>query len=115
MTNEEINALTDPQINAMVQASVTGAKKYMSTTSIKTLFYEDGGIVAVKVQDYCNDPAVMMPIVFECGIDLFPNRIGLGESGLWTATCSINKRKNYTHTNSLRAAAIVYLKMREVL
>lgn len=117
MTDEEINALTDQQINVMMQSSVTGAKKYMRSTSTKTLFYEDGdgGVVAVNVQDFCNNPSVMMPIVFENGIGLFPNRMGLGESDLWTATYSIYKRYYCTHSNPLRAAAIAYLKMKGVL
>lgn len=68
MTDDQINALTDPQINVMVQAAVTGASKYMSTTSLRTIFYEDGGVIAVGVKGYCNDAAVMIPLAFENGI-----------------------------------------------
>lgn len=112
MTNEQINALTDPQINVMMQASVTGARKYMSTTSIKTLFYEDGGIVAVNARDYCNDPAAMWPIIDELTAD--GGIVQIARVGVILYPAS-GGSIDCLHKNKLRAAAIVYLKMKGVL
>lgn len=86
MTNEQINALTDAQINVM-------------------FWVED--------RDYCNDPAAMMPLVFSEGIGLYPERFG--DSDVWVAAKSIYKANNFRHAKPLRAAAIVYLKMKWVL
>lgn len=119
MTDEEINALTDQQINAMVTAADYELNDEWCLSDDESVFYHCGiageQYHSVKVEDYCNDPTAMMLIVFENGIGLFPNRMGLGESDLWTAAYSIYKRNNYTHTNPLRAAAIAYLKMKGVL
>ena len=120
MTNEEINALTDQQINVMMTISINSIDKSRiehigDTCLFVTNHDRPEGADCYLIEDFCNNPSVMMPIVFENGIGLFPNRMGLGESDLWTAAYSIYKRNNYTHTNPLRAAAIVYLKMKGVL
>lgn len=113
MTNEQINALTDAQINVMMQKLVSGYSEYQNTTSTATIFHssvEDGGVIAINVRNYCNDPAAMMPLVFSEGIGLYPERFGDGD--VWVAAKSIYKANNFRHTKPLRAAAIVYLKAR---
>lgn len=70
MTNEEINALTDPQINVMMTVAVKriGHHKVLPSGDCVE-FLDCVGVSDVeKVKDYCNDPAVMMPIAFENGI-----------------------------------------------
>ncbi|MGL5307237.1 MAG: hypothetical protein ACRC9Y_14055 [Aeromonas veronii] len=96
MTNEEISALSDQQINVMVNKF-----EWQNRASVSS--------------DYCNDHAIMMPIVFENGIALSPTRQTNGEMA-WTAGYFMGRVvTKFTHANPLRAAAIVYLKMKGVL
>lgn len=100
MTNEEIDALTDPQINKMVRDE------------------SDELLILTFVPDYCNDPAVMMPIVFKSRINLLSPR---DEEDEWAASWSSGGGEwlcfdvMYSHAKPLRAAAIVYLKSKGVL
>lgn len=120
MTNEEINALTDPQINVMVTQVDYDLEDGWCLSNDESVFYHCGiagdQYHTVKVDDYCNDPAVMMPIVFEQKINLISST-----GDLWGASWndgggkwSIDDYKHH-HKNPLRAAAIVYLKMKGVL
>ena len=117
MTNEEINALTDPQINVMVTRCVHNAECYTQYDEKNNFIYSDdsvhGVLNGIKVEDYCNDPAVMMPIVIKEKINLISST-----GDLWGASWndgggkwSIDDYKHH-HKNPLRAAAIVYLKMK---
>lgn len=120
MTNEEINALTDPQINVMMTVAIKKISNYKVHSKPNGDYVEFldcvGVIDYVKVDDYCNDPAVIMPIVFEQKINLISST-----GDLWGASWndgggkwSIDDYKHH-HKNPLRAAAIVYLKMNGVL
>lgn len=89
MTNEEINALSDEQINEMIE----------------NLTYWSA--------DYCSDPAAMMPIVFDYNMNIIAP---FGNNGIWSSSVSVNDDCfMYADKNPLRAAAIVYLKMRGIL
>lgn len=72
MTDDQINALTDPQINVMMTFAVNElTDPWQQTMSGKFVVYRssDGEEKpAFVVKDYCNDPAAMMPIAFENGI-----------------------------------------------
>ncbi|MFV4845193.1 phage protein NinX family protein [Edwardsiella tarda] len=56
--------------------------------------------------DYCNNPADMWPLIVENEIATLP----YGRNSLWMVSA---KGCRYHHTNPLRAAAIVYLMMKE--
>lgn len=59
--------------------------------------------------DYCNNPADMMPVVFE-------NRISLTfetYTNEWWAMTNDFSGPRFKHTNPLRAAAIVYLMLED--
>lgn len=104
MTNEEINALTDPQINLMMALNDESHQWTMDPNNKERHIGQE--------KDYCNDPAAMMPIVFEYGISLSFCR----KQSVWfAADDAIKPRHSHFSTNPLRAAAIVHLKMREVL
>lgn len=125
MTNEQINALTDPQINVMMIEHVYGMKcdEFSQDWDEIPYIYSENNQVFKFIDEpqsgswtsvnYCNDPAAMIPIVFSEGIGLYPER--LGDSAVWVAAKSIYKANNFRHTNPLRAAAIVYLKSKGVL
>ncbi|MGL5280644.1 MAG: hypothetical protein ACRC8W_02680 [Plesiomonas shigelloides] len=116
MTNEEINALTDQQINVMVTASVYGLSDfYESGVFTKGKNKRDVTIDSVMTELYLSYPELMMPIVFEDGISLSPTRESSGEM-TWTAGYFMGRVvTKFNHANPLRAAAIVYLKMKGVL
>ena len=70
----------------------------------------------ITVEDYCNDPAVMMPIVFEAGISLIKEDDAeyyacFASSDGWDIF-AIDK---FTDKKPCRALAIVYLKSKGVL
>ncbi|MGL5488557.1 MAG: hypothetical protein ACRDC6_20020 [Shewanella sp.] len=129
MTNEEINALTDRKINEMISAEIGGisGEKYESGQVGAFIYYtlDCGSKLAVEVKNYCNDPAMMMPIAFENGISLI-NTDGSGEytaCGVGTLVdgyCGDKRNDVYVDGDNLsniwrdkkpcRAAAIVYLK-----
>lgn len=56
--------------------------------------------------DPCNNPADMCPLIVENGIAILP----YGRNGLWMAAAA---GVRHHHKNPLRAAAIVYLMMKE--
>lgn len=119
MTNEEINALTDAQINVMMTRHLCNLHdgfKLKEGHEYSILEFDNGSdYMSAAVYDYCNDPAVMMPIVFENGVALSPARQTDGEI-TWTAGYFMGRVvTKFTHANPLRAAAIVYLKMKGVL
>lgn len=72
MTDDQINALTDPQINVMMTFALNDLdESWRQTMSGKFVVYRsaDGASKpSITVKDYCNDPAAMMPIAFENGI-----------------------------------------------
>lgn len=104
MTNEEINALTDPQINLMMALNDESHQWTMDPNNKERHIGQE--------KDYCNDHAAMMPIVFECGISLSLCR----KQSVWFASDDVaNPKHSYFDTNPLRAAAIVYLKTKGVL
>jgi hypothetical protein len=125
MTNEEINALTDQQINVMVTAEVNDiSESYHESGENKDKIYQwysSDELRGFIINDYCNDPAVMMPIVFANGISLIKTEIGEGWTACfaesWNGGWDLSFASNAfcEHTNPLRAAAIVYLKMKGVL
>ncbi|MGL5727591.1 MAG: hypothetical protein ACRCYD_07020 [Plesiomonas sp.] len=102
MANEEINALTDDQINKMVRDE------------------SDELLILTFVPDYCNDPAVMMPIVFESGISLI--KVGSSNDGGYCAHCKKMTRTGdldslivFQSSKPLRAAALAYLRKKGAL
>ncbi|ELV7529383.1 DUF2591 family protein [Edwardsiella ictaluri] len=56
--------------------------------------------------DFCNNPADMWPLIVENGIAILP----YGRNGLWMAAAA---GVRHHHKNPLRAAATVYLMMKE--
>lgn len=134
LTNEQINALSDPEINVMMTACVIGiaAGDYEKGQTGAFMYsrLECGSMLATEVKNYCNDPAVMMPIVFKAGISLI-NTDGSGEytaCGVGTLVdgyCGDKRNDVYIDGDALsntwrdkkpcRAAAIVYLKSKGVL
>lgn len=84
MTNEEINALTDPQINVMMTECIYDVHDHeladedefvrlplsngFPLTVSNTLYKVGNGVSLYPIKDYCNDPAAMMQIAFENGI-----------------------------------------------
>lgn len=122
MTNEEINALTDKQINVMMTFAVNElAEPWQQTMSGKFVVYrsaDEEEKPAFVVKDYCNDPAAMMPLAFENKIMFNPYR----NDGEWMCEAPIDFKGISTvfagvsiHKKPLRAAAIAYLKSKGVL
>lgn len=76
--------------------------------------YGSNGIQTYELPDYCNTPADAWPIITA-------NRIGVipaPEHGVWRAAHRVigedsNPRHFTQHANPLRAAMIVFLKMKE--
>lgn len=120
MNNEEINAMTDQQINVMMTISINSIDKsrieHMGDTCLFVTNHDTPeGADCYLIEDYCNDPDVMMPIVFENGIALSPAREAGGEM-TWTAGYFMGRVvTKFTHSNPLRAAAIVCLKIKGAL
>ncbi|MGL5649239.1 MAG: hypothetical protein ACRDDY_15475 [Clostridium sp.] len=134
MNNEEINVLTDPQINVMMTMSVNNATDYKPNEKMNTIYkisnQHVGGISVINVGNYCGDSSTMMKIVFENGISLI-NTDGSGEytacgvGVLVDGYCGDSRHDVYVgdceidpvwcDKNPLRAAAIVYLKMKGIL
>lgn len=129
MTNEEINALTDYEINCMVAKAIglesvmffapkeeadpeycTGPVWDVSSGELYCGFISEQG----NCFSPCNDPAVMMPIVFANGISIVFDGDGMCSAGIMR-DMDWEMESHYSHANPLRAAAIVYLKMKGVL
>ncbi|MGL4466781.1 MAG: hypothetical protein ACRCUK_04700 [Plesiomonas shigelloides] len=101
MNKKEINALSDEQINEMV------------------------GKLEYRTADYCSDAGYMIPVMFDYGISLHHNFYGhndytasVGDRwGILTDACGtfFNCDHQFTEKRPLRAAAIVYLKMKGAL
>lgn len=99
---------TDAEINLAVAKKVIGE---VPADNEFDKFFDDIHIRSVESGDvdYCNNPADMMPVVFE-------NRIGLTfetYTNEWWATTNDFSGPRFKHINPLRAAAIVYLMMEE--
>lgn len=127
LTNEQINALSDYEINCMV-AKAIGLESVMFFTPVDRVDPEcctgpvwnvasnhlHHGFLSKKGHcfDPCNDPDVMMPIVFEAGISL----CFCHKQRAWLVTDDSVRTKYYHYDeNPLRASAIVYLKSKGVL
>lgn len=92
MTNEEINALTDEQINEMIEK------------------------LTYRSADYCSDAGYMMPIAFDYGISIIKDEWGNFYAGFAKDDIrGLTIEDEFYDRKPCRAAAIVYLKMREVL
>lgn len=96
---------TDAEINKAVAAKLgLGAKS-------RDVDWIDGQYIMVEtyqldVPDYCNNPADMMPVVFEHGMSMYFNKC--------SKTWDVSRDQSFcVHTNPLRAAAIVYLMLEE--
>lgn len=117
LTNEQINALSDDQVNEMMTACVLNMIDYDVSQSGKSLYSAEGrGLYTISVKDYCNDPAVMMPIAFENGISLIKE----GDSDYYACFADrdgweLVTDDDFTDKKPCRAAAIVYLKSKGVL
>lgn len=113
LTNEQINALSDDKINEMMTACVLNMIDYDVSQSGKSLYSAEGReLYTISVKDYCNDPAVMMPIVFDAGISL----CFCHKQRAWLVTDDSVRTKYYHYDeNPLRASAIVCLKSKGVL
>ncbi|MEG1651867.1 MAG: phage protein NinX family protein [Hafnia sp.] len=113
MTNEEINALSDQQINVMMTISINEIdERYIESVNKYNVFVTNNdkaeGVDAFLVYDYCNAPSVMWPIISHAKIDIM-HRDALG------IPCAVSGDILFADNNPLRAAAIVYLKMNGVL
>ncbi len=114
MTNEQINKLTDAQINVMVEMhnysdlnlKVVGDYAGIELAGEEGCFHEWG------VSDYCNDPAAMWPIIDELTAD--GGIVQIARVGVILYPAS-GGSIDCLHKNKLRAAAIVYLKSKGVL
>lgn len=128
MTDEEINALTDQQINVMMTAAVNELHdSYHESGDDKTKIYQwysSDELREFKVEDYCNDPAVMMPIAAKQGIGMaFDSDETVtafavdGGVTVWMGECDFETDLYHKEDSDkyCRSLAIVYLKMREVL
>lgn len=114
MTNEEINALSDPQINLMMALNDESHQWTMDPNNKERHIGQE--------KDYCNDPAVMMQIAFDNNISIMKHKdyllftafvvgeIDDAEHDLWLM---VDYRTD--DAKPCRAAAIVYLKMKGVL
>lgn len=92
LTNEQINALSDEQINDMIE-SLT----YMSA-------------------DYCSDAGYMMPIAFDYGISVIKDEWGNFYAGFAKDDIrGLTIEGEFYDKKPCRAAAIVYLKSKGVL
>lgn len=67
------------------------------------------GVLESYTVDYCNNPSDSWPIITDHGIDI----CFLPVSNHWAATDSRDKEIYQLSSNPLRAAMIVYLKMKE--
>lgn len=122
MTNKEINALTDQQINVMMTISINNIdKSHIEHVGDTCLFVTNHdrpeGADCYLIEDFCNNPSVMMPIVFKSEICLINEGDGKDYYACYASRdgWELIIGESFTHTNPLRAAAIVYLKMKGVL
>ncbi|RYH93352.1 DUF2591 domain-containing protein [Citrobacter werkmanii] len=72
--------------------------------------YGSNGIQTYELPDYCNNPADAWPIIAEHGIGIIPYKKGLAEA--WNAANGLMSGTT-KDGNPLRAAMIVFLKMKE--
>lgn len=135
LTNEQINALSDEQVNVMMTKCIYNAHDHDYAGKDESITLPNGvhvsggalykignGLSFLSVLDYCNDPAVMMPIVFEDGISIIKHK----DYRMFTAfiAAELDDMDNdlwvmldcrHDDAKPCRAAAIVYLKSKGVL
>ncbi|MGL4466332.1 MAG: hypothetical protein ACRCUK_02405 [Plesiomonas shigelloides] len=124
MTNEEINALTDQQINVMMTFAVNDLDESWAQSQSGSFVYycaADGNSdTAITVEDYCNNSSSMMPIVLENGISLI--KVGDSSDGGYCAHCPKMTRTGdlgsliiFQSSKPMRAAALAYLRKKGAL
>ena len=108
MNKEQLENMSDFEINKAI--ACTQGMDYSGVTESMVHDY--------NMRDYCNNPSDMMPLVFELGIELSPLFCGEWVASL-VNTYEYDEEPIYdgdyqsVHNNPLRAAAIVYLLMRD--
>lgn len=84
----------------------------LTDRDINHLVYQACGGFSKALPDYCNDPAYSWPIIFENEISIGVNESEFGFN--WIAASTTDDHL-CNHDNPLRAAMIVYLKLKECL
>ncbi|MCX2533663.1 hypothetical protein OQ486_09260 [Plesiomonas shigelloides] len=136
MTNEEINALSNEQINVFMARCIYGAEDHeyvAKNESVKTPYgvsVSDGalykicdGISFISVKDYCGDASLMMKIAAESKVGLIFSDIDVTAficSFSWDGPDGRHEfDSDFEHSDKpeeyLRAIGIVYLKSKGVL
>lgn len=121
MTNEQINALTDAQINVMMTACELNITTYKVSSSGGSICRDEGhDIYAITVKDYCNDPSVMWALMISSNISvmkIFNEYIAfIGDiADIDNGSMVVGDSIRFFDKKPLRAAAIVYLKSKGVL
>lgn len=114
MTSEEIRNIPNQKLNEMVTRIVKDAPNHKIDSDGVVLYRMDnsapGGIDQIFVEDYCGDPALTMPIVFEAGISLIQCDWDEYCAGFVTHDIrGLHVERPFYDANPLRAAVIAYL------
>lgn len=108
---KDYNEMSDFEINTLV-AEKLGVDAKIEDGRLFTSKKHDGDnvISVTTVTDYCNNPSDMWPLILEISFCITVNRFGE-----WTASAldSGGKFKQWSDKNTLRAAAIVYLMIKD--
>ena len=104
---KDYNEMSDFEINVLVVEKLGVDAKIEDGRLFTSKKHSGENVISVTaVTDYCNNPSDMWPLILEIGICITVNRFGE-----WTSSAldSGGKLKQWRDKNALRAAAIVYL------
>ena len=119
---KDYNEMSDFEINKLVAMTIEGVDfdivgnaKYAVDCFIKSIDGESVNVLWSGDREYsffnpCNNPSDMWPLILEIGICITVNRFGE-----WYASAldSVGEFKQWSDKNPLRAAAIVYLMLKD--
>ena len=104
-TTESLAAMSDFEVNKALAGLIAWSEPNCKNVTFEggCFWVEHVGFSSFKIENYCNNPSDVMPLVFELGINL--QRVNQGDSNLGYWLAGANTYHSFADKNPMRAAA----------